>query len=362
MRTRWLTSLNITKPSWICLTIDPEALSAPVDSALRKIGLTPLDGSQHCYATQSREMWNVPWRHIESCLTAHRLAPATQVSIHVDEIRPTLEDVALHLRSVEDTTKMSEQMWLIDAIENKRLTCHFQPVIDRRGEIFGQESLVRAMSEDGKLISGAAIFKASRVLGIEHLIDRHLHELAIKCYTQNNLTGFLFINLVPGFIQRPEFYFGGLGEAARQYGMHARNIVLDCTNSEKPRDIQQLKSITQYCRSQGYLVSLDDIASPETARRILKEMHPDFIKLDMHLAQQADRPEVMDIIHEMVDLTRNSPCSLIAEGVETEAMRALLEQAEIGLFQGYLFSQAPADVGATSKKTITSRKKSTPRN
>lgn len=181
-----------------------------------------------------------------------------------------------------------------------------------------------------------------------------MHELAIKCYAEKGLNGFLFINLVPGFIQRPEFYFGGLSEAARQYGMHPKNIVLDCTNSEKPRDILHLKSITQYCRSQGYLVSLDDVASPETARRILREMHPDFIKLDMHLAQQADRPEVMEIIHELVDLTRNSPCSLIAEGVESEQMRTLLEQAEIGLYQGYLFSPPPEQSAA--KKPATRRK------
>lgn len=337
MHSRWLTSLNLNGPCWICVALPPAALSSSIDGDLRALGYTPLAGGKNSYALRSSADWSVPWRQTAECLTRHGLAEESRIGIVNGENPPTLEEAALQYRSKTETDALSEQLWLLDVIENDRLACHFLPVVDHRGATFGYESLVRATSEDGSLISGGAIFQASRLLRIEHLIDRHLHELAIQTFTSQQLSGFLFINLVPGFIQRPEFYFGTLAEAARQFGMQAKNIVLECTNSENPRDIQHLSAILRYCRSQGYLVSLDDITTTQAARRILQEMQPDFIKLDMQLVQKAEDAAVMATIRELVELTRNTPSTLIAEGVETETVRQLLEQAGIHLYQGYLF-------------------------
>lgn len=359
MRTRWLPSLSLIKPCWICLTIDRATFSSDAETDLCALGFSPLPDNANCYAIKINDNWAILWQEVLPTLLRHNLQETAQAGIVAGEDAPLTTEVEMHNKSIPLTTEISKQMWLIVAIEEGRLLCHFQPVINRQGKIFGYESLVRAIAEDGSLIHGGEIFLASKVLRIEHLIDRHLHELAIKCYIDAGLSGFLFINLIPGFIQRPEFYFGGLAEAARKYGMNAKNIVFDCTNSETPRDIQHLKAITQYCRSQGYLVSLDDIKLPQTAQRILNEIHPDFIKIDMQLVQRADQPDAMGMIRELVEMTRNSPCMLIAEGVETEAIRMLLEQENIELYQGYLFSPpelaVPKDASADKPQSDTTR-------
>lgn len=344
MRTRWLSSLTLVKPCWICLIIPPGAITKRIDEELRGLGLSPMRDGEHGYTLKTNDNWSLPWRNIHACLLRFKLAQVCHASVIAGEEAPTIQEAVLHQKAIDETHAISEQMWLPDAIEQQRLSCHFQPVIDRKGAVFGYESLVRATREDGSTASGGAIFQASKLLRIEHLIDRHLHELAIKCYSELKLSGFLFINLVPGFIQRPEFYFGGLAEAARRYDLNPKHIVLDCTNSENPRDIQHLKNITQYCRSQGYLVSLDDIESEHAARRILKEMRPDFIKLDMRLVHRAEEADAMDTINELVDMTRNSGCTLIAEGVETEAIHQLLLDTGISLFQGYLFSPPETEI------------------
>lgn len=351
MRTHWLSSLSLIKPSWICLTIDRTVFSPAAEADLLALGFLPLPDNAHCYAIKAADSWTNIWHDVYSSISQHGMENSVQVGIVPGDEAPIASEVGAHNKTIAETAEINAQMWLIDAIGDNRLICHFQPVVDRAGNIFGYESLVRAIGEDGNLINGGEIFCASRALRIEHLIDRHLHELAIKGYMDAGLTGFLFINLVPGFIQRPEFYFGGLTEAAKKYGMNAKNIALDFTKSETPRDIQHLKAITHYCRSQGYLVSLDDIESPQTAQRILNEMRPDFIKIDMRLVQRADQPEAMGMIRELVEMTHNTSSMLIAEGVETESIRVLLEQAGIGLYQGYLFSPPlvfPPD--ATPKK------------
>lgn len=351
MRTRWLSSLTLLKPCWICLIIPPAAITRSIDEELRALGLSPMRDGEHCYVLQTSDNWSLPWRNIHACLSHFKLRQNSQASIIAGEEIPSLQEAVLHQQPIDETQLLSEQTWLLDVIGQGRLSCHFQPVIDRKGNVFGYESLVRATREDGSIANGAEIFQASKLLRIEHLIDRHLHELAIRCYSELALSGFLFINLVPGFIQRPEFYFGGLSEAARQHNLNPKHIVLDCSNSENPRDIQHLKSITQYCRSQGYLVSLDDIESEHAARRILKEMRPDFIKLDMRLVRRAEEADAMDTINELVDMTRNSACTLIAEGVETESIHQLLLDTGISLFQGYLFSPPESELAGAPRAT-----------
>lgn len=348
MRTRWLSSLNLVKPCWICLITPPGVVTEAIDGELRALGLEPMRDGEHCYVLRTHDNWSLPWRNIHACLTRFRLDHNSQVGIVAGEECPGLQEAVLHQRPIEEIQELSGHMWLLDAIEQKRLSCRFLPVIDRKGGVYGHESLVRVIREDGSTANGGEIFRASKLLRIEHLIDRQLHELAIRCYSELGLSGFLFINLVPGFIQRPEFYFSGLAEAARQHRLEPRRIVLDCSNSENPRDIQHLRAITEYCRSQGYLVALDDIESEHAARRILKEMHPDFIKLDMRLVHRAEEADAMDTIHELVDMTRNSDCTLIAEGVETDRIHKLLLDAGISLFQGYLFS--PPEEAAPARK------------
>lgn len=348
MRTRWIKSLYLVRPCWVCLTISPQAITQKVDHALRSLEMEPLPDAEHCFCLQVDGNWGVSWRNISASLTELGIAANTQVGVVAGEEKPVMQEVAFHHKTVEETDSISDCLWLLDIIAVKQLSCSFMPVVDRRGEIFGYESLVRGAMDD-RVINGGEIFKASKVLQVEYLIDRHLHELAIQEFVAQKLSGFLFINFIPGFIQRPEFYLDGLAQALARQGLSAKQIVLDCTNSENPRDIQHLKSIAAYCRTRGYQVALDDIESAHTARRILQEMRPDFIKLDMRLVQKLPDPEAMDMISEIAALTQNSSCSLIAEGVETEDIRRKLEDAGILLYQGYLFSP-PKSKTATKKQ------------
>lgn len=339
MLTQRLKNLNLVKPCWICLTFSPHQHSEQLKTALMSLGMAPMGQQSLCYTICPDGSWGKIWPAISAELARLKATAGTKVSVIAGETRPTAEDAACQHRSVEETDTLSLHMWLPEAIEENRLLCRFQPVMDRRGEVFGYESLVRGVGENGGIITGGDIFRAGKALRIEHLIDRHLHELAVRTFTEEKRSGFLFINLVPGFIQRPEFYFEGLREAAARCYLNARQIVMDCTNSESSKDIRQLQAIVKYCQSQGYLVSLDDIESVQTAAQMLKTLEPEFIKLDMRLVHRVLEDEsAKATIHQLVELTRNTRCMLIAEGVETQAQYDVLANAGVGLFQGYLFS------------------------
>lgn len=335
MRTPWLEGMLFVSSMRIVVRAEEQTH----DVALAKL-LIPLgyERTEHGYSSAIERKWGDTWQWLRPLLESVSFASSLRLALLHAEYEYSKEEMTGYWMSIDEADIFAEHCWLPDAVEQGLLVPHFQPVIEGSGEVFGYEALVRAMFDDGMIVNGGKIFAASRALGIEHLMDRHLHELAIRAFAEQGLNGFLFINLVPGFIQRAEFYFNTLTEAVRKYGLNAKRIILDCSNSEKSKDLHHLKSICNFCRSQGYLIALDNVNLAEIAVHLLREMHPDFIKLDMSLVQQCHRPEARRELEKLVAVVGNTSCSLLAEGIETEESYDMLQMIGITLFQGYFFS------------------------
>jgi len=245
---------------------------------------------------------------------------------------------------------IADSLWLGDALLEDRVMCYLQPVVSTKDRIFGYESFARVRCADGSIISGDQVVAASRVLGIEYMIDRHLHVEAIKTFVSSEFNGFLFVNFFPGFIHRPEVYLEGLSETAKSFGVLAKHIVLDFTKAETPRDIGHIKNVCDYARSRGYSVALDDVFSIEGARKLIAEIRPDFIKIDMHLVRQVHHVGQRETIRTLVEMGHAAAGTVIAEGVETDEIFQALKGLGVDLFQGYLFSP-PVPVEAALKRS-----------
>ena len=255
----------------------------------------------------------------------------------------------LERKSTAAVQVIAENLWLGDALLADRIMCYLQPVVSGKDKIFGYESFARAKGEDGKIIGGDKIVEAARALNIEYMIDRLRHVQAIKTYAASQFNGVLFVNFFPGFIHRPAVYLEGLSETAKNFGVIAKFIALDITRSETPHDISHIKSICEYGRSRGYSIALDDIESLGMVGKLMPEIKPDFVKIDMTLARRVGEPLARETIGTIVEFVHASGGTVIAEGVETEAMYTSLKQLDIDLFQGYYFAP-PLPVEAVLKK------------
>jgi EAL domain-containing protein (putative c-di-GMP-specific phosphodiesterase class I) len=216
--------------------------------------------------------------------------------------------------------------------------CYLQPVVSSKDKVFGYESFARVRSAEGDIIGGEQIVAASKVLGIEYVVDRHLHVQAIKTFADSNFNGFLFVNFFSGFIHRPEVYLEGLTESVKKYGIVAKHIVLDITKAETIRDIRHMRSVVEYARSRGYTVALDDMASVEAAQKLIPDIRPDFVKIDMQLVRKVSSPGKRETIRTIVEMAHASASTVIAEGVETDEVFQALKALGVDLYQGYLFS------------------------
>jgi EAL domain-containing protein (putative c-di-GMP-specific phosphodiesterase class I) len=328
------------------------AVFTPADNeglrvALMKHGMKPMSLRTDVYTICFKHPWHALWKAARESLSLLDTDRQAEVALIPGAQEPSLQEYGFARKPAAQLDLLADSLWLGDALIEDRIVCYMQPVLDKRGKVFGYESFARVETESG-VIGGRRILDASRGLNVEYLLDRHMHVKAITSFISSDLEGFLFINFVPGFIHRPEKYLEGLTDAAKFHGMPAKQLVLDFTHSELSRDPAHVKSIFDYCRSKGYSLSLDDISSLPVAKKILDNIHPDFIKLDIELVRNVREMAQQRTVNELVTLAHNAGATVLAEGVETKEMHEELLRAGVDLFQGYLFSP-PVAISALKK-------------
>jgi len=321
--------------------------NAELNKALVKRGMRLISKLGNAYLIPLSYPWDSEWKSVHKLLVQYGADKQAEVALIPGEKEPTAEEFTYTRKPVAALNSAADNLWLGKAMLEDRIVCYMQPVLDKRSKVFGYESFAR-METDKGIVGGGKIIEASRGLNAEYALDRYLHVKAITSFIASDLEGFLFINFVPGFIHRPEKYLEGLTDSVKFHGMPPKQLVLDFTQSETPRDVMHLKAIFDYCRSNGYSLSLDDISSVAMAKKILESIRPDFIKLDIDLVRSALSVPTQQIIGELVSIAHLSGATVLAEGVETEAIYTELLKLGVDLFQGYLFSP-PVAVSALKK-------------
>lgn len=331
---------------WILVGMKNSAPPASLMQALKSAGMKI---SGNMMIVETGRDWKTVWDAIYTQLGYSGELQSVEVAVVPNEM-PVIGQTPIDWKTAAGVQQIAESLWLCDALIEDRIVCYLQPVVSGRDKVFGYESFARAQGKNDAIIGGDKIMEASRALGIEYMIDRHLHVQAITTFVCSDFDGFLFVNLFPGFIHRPSIYLEGLSEAAKNFGIVPKHIVLDFVHSENPRDVLQLKSICEYGRSRGYSLALDDIESLEGAKKLMPDIRPDFVKLDMKLARKVEESSKRDVIARIVELAHEHGATVIAEGVETEAMHTALKGLGVDLFQGYYFSP-PVPVETVVKRS-----------
>ena len=348
-------SWNAFDNYWICVVGSGNDDLHNLEKEFRYKGLNDIYCDDEYLAVQAPKDWKETWDFVADALGKNNFTNPKAAIIPDENHNPMPSEVMPSLESIEKINSIAKNLWLGDAMLNDRLECHFQPIIDRIGHIFGYEAFVRARLETGELLSGARVIQAARELNVLHLLDKKLHIKAIKTFAESKLPGNLFINFTSGFIQLPSIYLEGLSEAVHEYNILAKRIALDVSDSENVHDMNQISAVTSFCHSKNYLVALDDINSLQRLKEMLKNMlaKPDFIKLDRKIIKEYTSHRAMSEILSLVALAHEKGSMIIAEGIETEETFKALMGSGIDLFQGYFISQPlPIDEISEFKKAI----------
>jgi EAL domain-containing protein (putative c-di-GMP-specific phosphodiesterase class I) len=248
-------------------------------------------------------------------------------------------------KSLAQLAFRAETSWFEDALLNHRFVHWFQPIVDvRNGCIAGHECLIRLeKGDEGKFYGGQQIIDAAVARGDLHMFDSYSRRLAIRSAAQQHTGGKVFINFLPSSIYDPAFCMASTLEALKDTHLRPEDIVFEVVECEQVHDPRHLRKIVSFYREKGFAVALDDVGSGSNSIQMMSEIRPDFIKLDKSIVWNFSTQIGLKSIRKLAELGAETNIAVIAEGVETEAMRDAMLDCGISLMQGYYFGK-PAPV------------------
>jgi EAL domain-containing protein (putative c-di-GMP-specific phosphodiesterase class I) len=98
---------------------------------------------------------------------------------------------------------------------------------------------------------------------------------------------------------------------------------------------------------------VDDAGAGYASFRHILELRPELVKLDVGLVRGVDTdPGRQALVAGIVYFAQKSGCRLVAEGIEQESERAILQELGVDFGQGYLLGRpAPLQLVAPSRDT-----------
>ncbi len=218
----------------------------------------------------------------------------------------------------------------------------FQPIVDLTiGTTVGYEALTRfhdRVRPDRRFAAAAAVG-----LGLE--LEVATLTAAIAAARELPADRFVSLNV------SPELVLEGNRLASLLLGTRAP-VVLELTEHAPVDDYQALRGAIDRLGS-SVRVAVDDAGAGYSSFRHVVELRPDFVKIDIGLVRTIARDAVRRaFVAGMTHFALGAGCTLIAEGVESEAERAVLQGLAVGLGQGYLFGRpAPARAMAEARSS-----------
>ncbi len=228
-----------------------------------------------------------------------------------------------------------------DIINNESLTSYFQPIIDiHTNSIYGYETLIRGVKEDGTLMYPDELFKKSKRNDFNFKLDRLCRESSLKTSATKKVTQKVFINFIPTSIYDPEFCLNSTVKWANQLEFDPSQIVFEVVETELVTDQKHLKNILQYYRNKGFKIALDDVGEGYSSLNMLIELRPDIIKIDRKIIDGIDKNELKQSVYKaLYQLAKEHDIIVLAEGIETAYELETVKSIGVDLVQGYYFAR-----------------------
>ena len=236
------------------------------------------------------------------------------------------------------------EMELRLAITRGELSIAYQPVVETgTGHINGFEALLRwNHPERGEIRPDLFVPIAEQgglMIPLGTWVLRHVFT---ECRTWPGCD--ISVNLSPLQIMAGDF-IPMLGALLDETGMDPHRLVFEVTEGVMLDRSAHVISVLRELNRMGIRVALDDFGIGYSSLSYLRSFQFDRIKIDRSFVQNIERDrDAHAILCAIVALGKTLRMKVVAEGVETEVQRLLVQAAGCELVQGFLFWRAlPAE-------------------
>jgi EAL domain-containing protein (putative c-di-GMP-specific phosphodiesterase class I) len=114
-------------------------------------------------------------------------------------------------------------------------------------------------------------------------------------------------------------------------------VIFEITERHSIDQVKNLKEKVAVLRDLGFWIAVDDMGAGYAGLNSFAALRPDIVKLDMAIVRGIDQdPYRRTLVRSMTAMCRDFGIPLVAEGVETEAEKAVLVDLGCDFLQGFL--------------------------
>lgn len=228
------------------------------------------------------------------------------------------------------------------ALKRNELIVHFQKRVNRLGQVTGAEVLLRWQHPERGLVPPAEFIPIAEDTGLIVPIGLWVLEKAcsqLKAWEKKDVTRRLSLSVN---ISAKEFKQDNFVEMVKSLlvktGANPYLLELEITESLLVEDIDGSIKKMRTLKEIGLTFALDDFGTGYSSLSYLKRLPLDMLKIDQSFVRDLGKDENNEIIVQtIIQMGQNLGLEVIAEGVEDEMQRVLIEHLGCDNFQGYLF-------------------------
>jgi diguanylate cyclase (GGDEF)-like protein len=231
---------------------------------------------------------------------------------------------------------------LRQAVDNHELRLFLQPKIDlASGRLLGAEALVRWQHPQRGLVPPMQFIPFAEQTGFVRQLTLWIFEETARQWPVLRALGLqrVSVNLSTRDLLDQDL-LAKLQARLQRHGAPAQAFCLEITESAIMDEPQRALATLNALSAAGFKLSIDDFGTGYSSLAYLKKLPVDELKIDKSFVMaMASDAEDAKIVRSTIDLAHNLGLTVVAEGVETQAIMDQLRSLDCDEAQGYFMSK-----------------------
>jgi diguanylate cyclase (GGDEF)-like protein/PAS domain S-box-containing protein len=230
------------------------------------------------------------------------------------------------------------------ALAENQFMLYYQPQVYHNRQVIGAEVLIRWQHPQRGLVPPVDFIPLTEETGLILPIGQWVLETAcaqIKLWEGSEHTQHLQLAVNVSVRQfRQTDFVDQICQILRRSAINPNRLKLELTETLVLDNIDDTIIKMNALQKIGVRFSMDDFGTGYSSLAYLTQLPFDQLKIDQSFVRNIGmKPTDSMIVQTIIGMAKNLAMQVIAEGVETEAQRAFLEQYDCPLFQGFLISR-----------------------
>jgi len=253
----------------------------------------------------------------------------------------------------EADTRLALERGLRTALEQERMPAqfalHFQPQVNRQGELIGAEALLRWRHPQLGELSPSVFIPLAEETGLIHALGAWVIGEActrIRAWERDGVAfgGRLAVNVSAWQLNHPHFA-EQLVAQVHAAGIAPARLSLELTESALLLDFDGALQTLNQLSAAGFHLALDDFGTGYSSLSYLQRLPLDVLKVDRAFVSELQPHAASPLASFIIDVAHRLGIAAVAEGVETVPQRLTLERLGCDGLQGFLICRPVDDAG-----------------